>query len=60
MVTTINNAKGKRGEKGWYYKVNGESPGVIAINKMVNPGDTITWIYKNDICSATVDSCHTK
>ena len=55
FVTTINGVKTERGAKAWYYQVNGESTGKIAFRYTVNSGDTITWIYKKDVCSGTVD-----
>jgi len=60
FVSAIDNVHGIRGEKAWYYKINGESPVKLAINNIINPGDTITWIYKEDVCSKTVDGCKEK
>lgn len=60
FVSAIDSVRGIRGEKAWYYKVNGESPGKLAINNIVNLGDTITWIYKEDVCSKTVGDCKEK
>ncbi len=57
FVTSIDNVKGERGVTAWYYKINGKSPDKLAINTILNPGDTITWIYKKDVCSASVDNC---
>ena len=55
FVNTINGVKTERGAKAWYYEVNGKSTGRIAFRYTVNPSDTITWIYKKDVCSNTVD-----
>ena len=55
MVTSINNTKGEKGKMAWYYNVNGKSPHVVAINKIVNTTDTIQWRYVKDHCSATVN-----
>ena len=55
FVNTINGVKTERGAEAWYYEVNGKSTGRIAFRYTVNPGDTITWIYKKDVCSNTVD-----
>lgn len=56
FVRSIDNVETIRGVKAWYYKVNGESPGLLAINNKLNDGDTICWIYKKDVCSHTVDN----
>lgn len=55
FVTAIDGLKGERGVKAWYYEVNGKPTGTLAINKIVNDGDTITWIYREDVCSSKVD-----
>lgn len=55
FVNTINGIKTERGAKAWYYEVNGKSTGKIAFRYALNPGDTITWMYKKDVCSGTVD-----
>jgi len=60
FVTGIDNIKGIRGEKAWYYKINGKSVNKLAINKFISQNDTILWIYKKDVCSASVDSCKQK
>ncbi len=56
FVSSIDNVSSIRGVKAWYYKVNGESPGILAINNKINSGDTLRWIYKADVCSPTVDN----
>ena len=56
FVSSIDSVKTIRGVKAWYYKVNGASPDVLAINNKINNGDTIRWIYKEDVCSHTVDN----
>ena len=56
FVTGIDDLKGKRGETAWYYKINGESATVLAINQIVQSGDVITWNYTKDVCSPTVDN----
>lgn len=56
FVSSIDSVHTIIGVKAWYYKVNGESPGVLAISNTLNNGDTLKWIYKNDICSGTVDN----
>ena len=57
FVSAIDSVRGVRGESAWYYKVNGKSSKKIAINRSLNAGDTLTWIFKKDVCSGTVDSC---
>jgi hypothetical protein len=55
FVVSIDGVEGKRGVMAWYYKVNGEHPKELAITNKVKAGDTITWLYTKDVCSATVD-----
>lgn len=55
FVSSIDSVRAIRGLKAWYYKVNGKSPRVVANHNIINNGDTIHWIYKNDVCSHTVD-----
>ena len=55
FVTTIDSIESLRGKNAWYYTINGESVKKLAINKIVSPGDTISWIYKTDICSGKID-----
>lgn len=55
IVTAINGTKGIRGEKAWYYTVNDKPTNKVAFSLKVNKGDTIRWIYKEDVCSKTVD-----
>ena len=55
FVTAIDSVRGVRGKNVWYYKINGESSKKLAINTIVNSGDTITWIYVTDVCSHKVD-----
>ncbi|WP_163715522.1 DUF4430 domain-containing protein [Mangrovibacterium lignilyticum] len=54
FVTGINGVEGVRGDKAWYYTVNGEKP-KLAISQTVKAGDTISWRYVKDVCSCTVD-----
>ncbi|HBG41212.1 DUF4430 domain-containing protein [Limibacterium fermenti] len=51
FITTINGIKNDRGVKAWYYTVNGESTGKLAFRYNLQPGDTLRWIYKKDVCS---------
>ena len=55
FVSTINKIKADRGKTAWYYKVNGKSPKVLAINDVLNNGDIISWQLKEDVCSRTVN-----
>lgn len=57
FVSRIDSAKNIRGEKAWYYKINGKSPAKLAIWIEVEAGDTITWIYKQDVCSKSKYDC---
>ncbi len=54
FVSSIDSVHTIKGVKAWYYKVNGESPEILAINNTINNGDTLKWIYKKDVCSSTV------
>lgn len=56
FVRCIDSVTAVRGSMAWYYKVNGESTGVLSINRYVQSGDTITWTYIKDVCSHTVDN----
>jgi hypothetical protein len=56
FVSSIDSVRTNIGVKAWYYKVNGESPGLLAINNTLNNGDTLNWIYKTDVCSHTIDN----
>ncbi len=55
FVVSVDGVEGERGVMAWYYKVNGEHPKELAITNKVKAGDTITWLYTKDVCSATVD-----
>lgn len=54
FVVSINGVEGIRGDKGWYYTVNGNAP-KLAIQQPVSAGDVIRWRYVKDECSPTVD-----
>jgi hypothetical protein len=58
FVTAIDGVKGKRGETAWYYTVDGKSPGRLAYAKPLEGARHIRWIYKQDVCSRTVDKQH--
>ncbi len=55
FVIAIDDVVSTRGEMAWYYRINGEEPVKLAINQSVKAGDTISWRYVKDVCSATVD-----
>ncbi|MCY1720116.1 DUF4430 domain-containing protein [Prolixibacteraceae bacterium Z1-6] len=52
FVSAINNVEGVPNKSVWYYTVNGEPAKKIAINQPLKKGDVVTWIYKQDVCSA--------
>lgn len=56
FVTAIDSIRGSRGVMAWYYQVNQKPTGKLAINQPLHNGDVVTWIYKTDVCSATVDN----
>jgi len=56
FVDVIDGIKGVRGEKGWYYKINGESADKLAIRRQLADGDHVTWSYKKDVCSQKLDN----
>lgn len=56
FVSAVDGVRTIRGDKAWYYEVNGTSPGVLAINNRLSDGDTVCWIYKKDVCSKNVDN----
>lgn len=60
FVISINDIKSKRGETAWYYKINGKSPKVLAFKNYIEANDTVSWIFKKDICSPKFDSLHSK
>ena len=55
FVTSIDGVKGKRGDKGWYYEINGKRADKLAFRRVLNNGDSTKWIYKKDVCSPKVD-----
>lgn len=55
FVTSIDGVKGERGKMGWYYKVDGNPIGKLAVSNEINRPCRIEWIYTKDRCSATVD-----
>ncbi len=55
FVTKIDSVESERGKNAWYYTINGNKATKLAVNQMVEPGDTIQWNFKADVCSKTVD-----
>jgi hypothetical protein len=55
FVTSIDGVKGKRGDKAWYYKINGKRADKLAFERVLHKGDSTMWIYKQDVCSPKVD-----
>ncbi len=55
FVKCINNTCNKRGDKAWYYEINGKPADKLAINYNLKTGDTLQFIYKTDVCSGKVD-----
>ena len=55
IVVSIDGVKGKRGDMGWYYTVNGKSADKLAYHYTVDGADHVQWNYKKDVCSITVD-----
>jgi hypothetical protein len=58
FVSSVDNVKGERGVMGWYYEINHKPAKTLAINATLKNNDVITWIYREDICSKTVDKCN--
>ncbi len=52
FVTGINGVQGVPKKGVWYYEINGKPAKQLAISQPVKPGDVITWIYKQDVCSS--------
>lgn len=51
FVESINKVANVKYKHAWYYKINDVSPRVLAYKQLLQPGDTLKWIYKTDICS---------
>jgi hypothetical protein len=45
LIISINGIKGN-GEKDWFYYVNGKEAEVGVSNKIINPGDVVSWKYE--------------
>jgi len=55
FVKSVDSVEGVRGVMAWYYEVNHQSTKRLAINQPLQNGDVLTWIYRTDVCSCTVD-----
>ncbi|MBC8550452.1 MAG: DUF4430 domain-containing protein [Candidatus Brocadiales bacterium] len=55
FVTSIDGIKGKRGDKAWYYEINGKHADKLAFARVLNRNENTRWIYKKDVCSPKVD-----
>jgi hypothetical protein len=55
FVTSIDGVKGKRGDKAWYYEINGKRADKLAFRRVLDKDDSTKWTYKQDVCSPKVD-----
>ena len=55
IVTAIDGVEGRRGDMAWYYTLDGKSPGEVAYTKKADDVKQISWEFKQDVCSKTVD-----
>lgn len=56
FVAAIDGVQGKRGEMAWYYTIDGNKADQLAVAKVVADNTAqITWTYRKDVCSCTVD-----
>ena len=55
FVTSIDGVKGKRGDKAWYYEINGKRADKLAVKRVLNKDENTRWIYTKDVCSPKVD-----
>lgn len=56
FVDGIEGVFNEKGENAWYYKINNEFAMELAIKQELKKGDVVTWIYKQDFCSKTIDA----
>jgi len=59
LVVSIDGVEGKRGDKAWYYDLNGKHATSVASKYVLQEGDHLKWIYTKDVCSpkAAGESC---
>ena len=55
FVVSIDGVEGKRGDKAWYYMVDGKEADKLASSNLLNDADLMKWEYKKDTCSEKVD-----
>lgn len=56
FVDGIEDIFNEKGKNAWYYKINNEFATELAIKQELKKGDVVTWIYKQDVCSRTIDA----
>ncbi len=56
FVDEINGVKNIKELNAWYFTVNDVPSKTLAINRQLEKGDVVKWIYKTDVCSKTVKS----
>ena len=56
IVSAIDGIKGERGKMAWYYYINDKKAEKIAFGNILDKDvKRIKWVYKEDVCSKTVD-----
>lgn len=55
FVVSIDEVEGKRGERAWYYTLDGQKAKKLAHLQSPAGIQKITWSYQPDVCSPTVD-----
>lgn len=58
FVVSIDGVEGKRGDKAWYYTVDGKKADKLASSHILNDAGRMKWEYKKDTCSEKVDKCN--
>ncbi|NBC84089.1 MAG: DUF4430 domain-containing protein [Bacteroidetes bacterium] len=54
IVIAIDDEHSEKGQTAWYYEVNNKTADVLAIDKLLSAGDTVSWIHRADTCSNKV------
>ncbi|MFN3531364.1 MAG: DUF4430 domain-containing protein [Candidatus Brocadia sp.] len=52
LVTSIDGVEGKKGDKAWYYDINGKRATSFANKCILNEDDHMRWTYTRDVCSS--------
>ncbi|MDP3786011.1 MAG: DUF4430 domain-containing protein [Candidatus Omnitrophota bacterium] len=55
FVVSIDGVEGKRGDKAWYYMMDGKKSDKLASSNILNDVSRMKWEYKKDTCSEKVD-----